>query len=206
MPCHRCWLASERSGRGSGSRCGVARKRRAITLHQDCPPWHPTTVRSEGGHVMFVIGIDPHKRSHTAAVLDDTRGTRRPVARQRGSLATRPVVAVRGSRSSRAPGRSKPLAVSARCSRSSSSRPAKCRGCAADVVGAGAAARLGPDRQVRPARRPFGRDRRAATRPAAPGPTRRPFGGAAPVGEPSPRPHRVDGPGRSVDSTPCSAC
>src|SRR5215211_8763124 len=71
MPCRRCWFASERSGRGLGSRCGVARKRRAITLHQDCPPWHSTTVRLKE-EVMFVIGIDPHKRSHTAAVLDDS--------------------------------------------------------------------------------------------------------------------------------------
>ncbi len=29
-------------------------------------------VSLEEGHVMFVIGIDPHKGSHTAAVLDDT--------------------------------------------------------------------------------------------------------------------------------------
>src|SRR5215212_7035025 len=71
MPCHRCWLACERSDRGSGSRSGVARKRRAFTLHQDCPPWHSTTVRLKE-EVMFVIGIDPHKRSHTAAVLDDS--------------------------------------------------------------------------------------------------------------------------------------
>src|SRR5215203_3330490 len=71
MPCHRFWLASERSGCGLGSRCGVARKRRAITLHQDCPPWHSTAVGLKE-EVMFVIGIDPHKRSHTAAVLDDT--------------------------------------------------------------------------------------------------------------------------------------
>jgi hypothetical protein len=29
-------------------------------------------VSLQKGHVMFVIGIDPHKGSHTAAVLDDT--------------------------------------------------------------------------------------------------------------------------------------
>ncbi len=49
MPCRLCWLASERSDRRSGSRCGVARKRRAITLHQDCPPWHPHDGQPGGG-------------------------------------------------------------------------------------------------------------------------------------------------------------
>jgi hypothetical protein len=62
MPCAtRCWLASERSGRSPGSRCGVARNRRE----------QPTLIRSarrgihdwhshEEGFV-FIIGIDPHK-------------------------------------------------------------------------------------------------------------------------------------------------
>ena len=44
---------------------------------------------------MFVIGIDPHKGSHTAAVLDDTEGLVGQLRVERGSLATRPVVAVR---------------------------------------------------------------------------------------------------------------
>jgi len=72
VPCRRCRLACERSGRWSGSRCGVARKRRAITLHQECPPWHPHDRHPGGGTRHVRDRIDPHKGSHTAAVLDDT--------------------------------------------------------------------------------------------------------------------------------------
>src|SRR3954454_15540757 len=71
MPCHRCWLAFERSGRRLGSRCGVARKRRASPFIRTARRGITTTVRLKE-EVMFVIGIDPHKRSHTAAVLDDS--------------------------------------------------------------------------------------------------------------------------------------
>src|SRR3954469_15322923 len=70
MPCHHCWLASERSGRGLGVRCGVARKRQQSPFIRTARRGIPTTVRLKE-EVMFVIGIDPHKRSHTAAVLDD---------------------------------------------------------------------------------------------------------------------------------------
>jgi transposase len=35
--------------------------------HQDCPP--PRSIPERGGFV-FIIGIDPHKGSHTAAVID----------------------------------------------------------------------------------------------------------------------------------------
>jgi hypothetical protein len=66
------WLALERSGRASGSRCGVARNRREqIDSHQECPSWHHHWLSHEEGFV-FIIGIDPDKGSHTAAVLDRT--------------------------------------------------------------------------------------------------------------------------------------
>src|ERR1700745_3957506 len=141
--------------------------------------------------VMFVIGIDPHKRSHTAAVLDDTealvgqvrvnadRWQRDRLLRFAAPFEPRTWAVEADRRSGRV------ARTAARCGWRTG------RGCAADALGAGAAARLGPDRQVRPARRALRGDRRGATRPAPGGPPRRSLRGAAPVGEPSPRPHRV---------------
>jgi hypothetical protein len=70
MPCHRLlvgfrarWpLAGFSPRRGS-------KQARAIDSHQECPPWHHHWLSHEEGFV-FIIGIDPHKGSHTAAVLD----------------------------------------------------------------------------------------------------------------------------------------
>jgi hypothetical protein len=72
MPCHRLlvgfrakWpLAGFWLRRGS-------KQARAIDPHQECPPWHHHWLSHEEGFV-FIIGIDPHKGSHTAAVLDCT--------------------------------------------------------------------------------------------------------------------------------------
>jgi hypothetical protein len=63
-------LASQRSGRSAGFwlRRG-SKQARAIDSHQECPPWHHHWLSHEEGFV-FIIGIDPHKGSHTAAVLD----------------------------------------------------------------------------------------------------------------------------------------
>jgi transposase len=44
---------------------------RAIDPHQECPPGITTGLSHEEGFV-FIIGIDPHQGSHTAAVLDCT--------------------------------------------------------------------------------------------------------------------------------------
>jgi transposase len=49
-------------------RCG-SKQARAIDPHQECPPWRHHWLSHEEGFV-FIIGIDPHKGSHTAAVLD----------------------------------------------------------------------------------------------------------------------------------------
>jgi hypothetical protein len=66
------WLAFERSGRPSGSRCGVARNRREqSTLIRSARRGINHWLSHEEGFV-FIIGIDPHKGSHTAAVLDRT--------------------------------------------------------------------------------------------------------------------------------------
>jgi transposase len=46
-----------------------SKQARAIDSHQECPPWHHHWLSHEEGFV-FIIGIDPHKGSHTAAVLD----------------------------------------------------------------------------------------------------------------------------------------
>ena len=155
---------------------------------------------------MFVIGIDPHKRSHTAAVLDDSEEL---VGQLR-------VTADRWQRDRllrfAAPFEPRTWAVEAAGGLGAL--------LAQQLVAAGervvdvpptlsARVRLldsGQDRQVRPARRAFRGDRRVAPRPAASGPTSRPLRGAAAcwrtVTTTSPR----HGPGRSVGSTPCSAC
>jgi transposase len=48
-----------------------SKQARAIDPHQECPPWRHHWLSHEEGFV-FIIGIDPHKGSHTAAVLDRT--------------------------------------------------------------------------------------------------------------------------------------
>jgi hypothetical protein len=49
---------------------GVARKRREhIDPNQECPPRF--TIVWEEGIVMTMIGIDPHKATHTAVAVDD---------------------------------------------------------------------------------------------------------------------------------------
>jgi transposase len=55
---------------GFSLRCG-SKQARAIVSHQECPPWRHHWLSHEEGFV-FIIGIDPHKGSHTAAVLDRT--------------------------------------------------------------------------------------------------------------------------------------
>ena len=143
---------------------------------------------------MFVIGIDPHKGSHTAAVLDDSEelvGELRVNAdrRQRDRLLRFAAPFEPRTWAVEAAG-----GLGALLAQQLVAAGEMRRRCATDAVGAGAAARLGSDRQDRPARRPLRRGRRVATRPAASGPTGRSLRGAAPVGEPSPRPHRVADP------------
>jgi transposase len=48
-----------------------SKQARAIDPHQECPPWRHHWLSHEEGFV-FIIGIDPHRGSHTAAVLDRT--------------------------------------------------------------------------------------------------------------------------------------
>jgi transposase len=70
MPCHR-WLAFERSDHLPGLGCGVARNRTEHSISSGLPAAaFPLGNRVEEVQV-FVIGIDPHKGSHTAAVLDE---------------------------------------------------------------------------------------------------------------------------------------
>src|SRR5829696_8088051 len=61
-------LASERTDCPARSCRGVARKRNGIDTYQVCPPRR--TQPREREHRMFIIGIDPHKRSHTAVAVD----------------------------------------------------------------------------------------------------------------------------------------
>src|SRR5215207_7786616 len=92
MWCRRCGFARSVRGPGGRSRlCPAAgsvgfstiwplagfslrrgsKQARRNHPHQDCPPWHTTTLDSHEEDDVFIIGIDPHKGSHTAAVLDD---------------------------------------------------------------------------------------------------------------------------------------
>src|SRR5438105_4090659 len=66
MPCSPWgWLLSDESARWFPC-CGVARNRNG-TSHQECSPRRPTSDRRI---VVFIIGIDPHKGSHTAVAID----------------------------------------------------------------------------------------------------------------------------------------
>jgi transposase len=67
-----------------------SKQARGIDSHQECLPWHHHWL-SHGEGFVFIVGIDPHKGSHTAAVLDRTEtviGELRVVAdrRQRDRL------------------------------------------------------------------------------------------------------------------------
>src|SRR5471030_2358211 len=46
---------------------GVARKRRTHRFHQVCTAWAPPET---GRNMMVLIGIDPHKATHTAVAVD----------------------------------------------------------------------------------------------------------------------------------------
>src|SRR5712692_57682 len=65
-------LAYERSCPPTGSHRGVARKRceRTILRNQECPPWSSRTTIRKDNEMMVMIGVDPHKRSHTAVAID----------------------------------------------------------------------------------------------------------------------------------------
>ena len=68
-------LASERSDHPARSCRGVARKRNGIDTYQVCPPRR--TQPRDREHNMFIIGIDPHKGSHTAVAVDRSEISRR---------------------------------------------------------------------------------------------------------------------------------
>ena len=61
--------ASERTDRPAECYRGVARKRNGINPHQVCPR-RRTPPATSGAHLCSIIGIDPHKGSHTAAAVD----------------------------------------------------------------------------------------------------------------------------------------
>jgi transposase len=71
MPVVGVWLLIERAARPGPVTAWLETGARLKHPHQDCPPWQATTLQNWGGN-MFVIGIDPHRGSHTAAVLDGT--------------------------------------------------------------------------------------------------------------------------------------
>jgi transposase len=68
MPCHR-WLVFERTDHLPGLGCGVARNRIEHSTSSGLPAaaFHWAIIEEVQ---VFVIGIDPHKGSHSAAVLD----------------------------------------------------------------------------------------------------------------------------------------
>ena len=70
---------------------------------------------------MFIIGIDPHKGSHTAAVIDRDEQLVGELSVQRRSSTTRPVVALGGTVRTAGVGGRRRDRSSARCWRSSSS-------------------------------------------------------------------------------------
>ncbi len=143
---------------------------------------------------MFIIGIDPHKGSHTAAV-----DRRRRTARWRAvgvcrSSTTRTVVALGGTvRTAVVGGRRRDRsrrvvgAAARRVGRDG-------RRCAGRAVGTGTAVGLGPQGQDRRARCPFGRDRRVAAPEPAGGRARGSPADLAAVGASSSPAHRGSDP------------
>ncbi len=63
------WLTCERSDQPVRSSRGVARKRNGIN-HVSGVPTVAKPHQQALEHAMFMIGIDPHKGSHTAAAVD----------------------------------------------------------------------------------------------------------------------------------------
>jgi hypothetical protein len=142
---------------------------------------------------VFTIGIDPHKGSHTGAVVDGTE-----IVIDELRLVADGINAIgcwrwpRGS--SHAPGRSKVPAGSVPCWPNSSSLPARPSSTCPDAVGSGAAGRLDPQRQNRLPGRTRRRNRGDATRPTAAGRSRRSLRGAPAAGGSPSRPHRTPHP------------
>ena len=190
------WLTSRLPVvRGSGfrTRCqrqGVAvvwleRGASAEPWNQTCPPrsLHP---RTKGAVMAVMIGVDPHKGSHTAVALDDERAVPRRAARAVGRQSGRaadglggPVrgadVGDRGCRRAR-------LSVGPAARR----RRRAGRRCATEAGRPGAAVGHRGHEQERPQRRPLGGRRRAALTERAGGPRRGSRQGDEGVGETSP--------------------
>ena len=144
---------------------------------------------------MFVIGIDPHRGSHAAAVLDGDERVRAvlqlPADRQQrqrllswaSEFAPR-LWAVEGATGTGA------------LARPAARRRRRAGGRRATEAGRpGAAAGQRPQRQDRHPRRPLDRHRRPAQPPAATGQPRGPHGGAAAAGQATPRSDRGAHPG-----------
>ena len=72
MPCRLFGLAFERTGRLPELGCGVARNRFGIL--DSGVPAVAFQLRDEETFV-FIIGIDPHKGSHIAAVITATNNS-----------------------------------------------------------------------------------------------------------------------------------
>src|SRR5215217_3729615 len=56
-------------GRWRSAAVWLERGQQLDISNQECPPRSPTSERS-GGISMVMIGIDPHKRTHTAVAVD----------------------------------------------------------------------------------------------------------------------------------------
>ena len=144
---------------------------------------------------MFIIGIDPHKASHTAAVLDGHEQLVERDPRPRGSFATRSIVGVRGGLRTallgdRGSDRHRRVVGSTTRRRGRDGVR-----CAAGALGAGAAPRQRAQRQDRHARRSLRCGRRVAALETAGRRPRGSLGGAATAREASPRPGRAPHPG-----------
>ena len=176
-------LAFERTDRPPVLGCGVARNRIGHRLSSGLP-----AVASLIGVieevVVFTIGIDPHKGSHLAAVLDQHEQFVDEF-RVRADRPQRDRLLKFAAPYRRGVGDRRARPASARCWRSNSSRRVRrcwmcrrsCRrGCGCSTTSRG---------QERHPRRAFGRDRRDP-QPAARRRRREPCGGVAPAREASP--------------------
>ena len=109
---------------------------------------------------MFIIGIDPHKGSHTAVAIDGDERLVGELLGARRSPTTRATVALGGGVRTATVGRRGRDRSRRVVGAAARRRGRDGAGCAGSAFGEGAAVGLGPQGQDRSIRRPLGRDRR----------------------------------------------
>ena len=189
------WLSNEELPVGVLAAVWLERGTCTDDPKQECPRGSQPLATREV-LMTVIIGVDPHKATHTAVAIDDARGRARP-----DQGASDPHAGAQLLAWAEPLGERTWAIESAGRARLSAGPAARRRGrdgarCASHVGVAGAGAGHRPFRQERSQRRAVGRDRRAAGAGVASGRGRRPRRGAAAVGETQHRHRQPTHPGR----------